>query len=293
MRVIVMALLLASFNAHAANIYVIEDGAILPGYHGQLGSKLLKETCFSVSPDEKRFKATDANNTLYRGFYEYRQASLCRNGASKMDGFGATLARTQGLPGSLGRAGVADVPVSVTTDSHHSVVADVIKSNTSSGVRQWHVMDEFLIGLNLLGERTYVNHNALTQGSSSSNLVRALDNIADGFFSLNGVEVVNISSHQDNRFEWPCDSHPDVRSDATRVDYMNAITSLRNKGVTVVVATANSSVYPNNPGNRLQDNYKMPFPACLSTTVAVGGLSSAGFAQGAIAPVTFPPELSP
>jgi len=285
MRTLILAIMLTSLPVHAANIYVVEQGGLLSGYRPQLGNKLMEETCFSVTSDNRRLRQTDSNNREHRAFYQYKQASLCRGGSGRLQAPGATLVRTD-LVGALGRPGFPDAPVPVTTDSHHSVVADVIKSNTTSGVKQWHVMQQFLLGVDGLGNAAFVNYNALTQGSSTSNLVRALEHIANGFFSLNGVKVINISSHEENRFEWPCDNNPEVRSSASRVDLMDAISRLRNRGVTTVVATANSSRYPNQPGNRLQDNYKMPFPACLSTTVSVGGLSNQGFAQGAIAPGT-------
>ncbi|MFQ3245599.1 MAG: hypothetical protein ACI9SP_002247 [Arenicella sp.] len=211
---------------------------------------------------------------------------LCKDGKGVVRGDRATILRTEGLPGALGRNGQPDDPVNVVTDNHHTTIAFIIRANTSSGVKHWPVAQDFLIGTNALGEKDYVIYRALEQGGSTANIVRALRHIAEGFVSLEGVEVVSISQHENNRFEWPCDNHPEVRSDQTRVNYMEAIARLKSKGVTVVTATANSTIYPQSPGNRLFDNYEMPFPACLSTTVAVGGLSNQGVAQGAISPGT-------
>ncbi|MBL4672071.1 MAG: hypothetical protein JKX81_07390 [Arenicella sp.] len=59
---------------------------------------------------------------------------------------------------------------------------------------------------------------------------------------------------------------------------------LRDRGVTFVTGTDNSVVYPSNGGDVTRDNDQIPFPACLSTTIAVGGLSNLEVAQGALGP---------
>lgn len=292
MRMLFLVLLLFAFATKAANIYVI-DGGIMPAYLPQLSDRLLKQSCYSASGDSKRYIAADTNNTAFRGYYQYRFASLCQNTRAEQHGNSVSILRTHSLPGALGKGGRPDVPVSVVTHQHQTIIADIIKQNTSSAVKQWHVHNEHLVGLNTSGQADWANYNTLKQIGGVVSTVRALRDIAEGSLSLNGVRVVNLSqlvpesgTAISDRYDWPCDTHPDVLGLEVLKTYAKAVSDLRNRGVIVVAATDNSVVYPTNRGDRLKDNYKMPFPACLSTTVAVGGLSNTRYAQGAIGPGT-------
>jgi len=294
MRVLLMTLLLVVASAKGANIYVI-DGGLEPVYIPQIQNRLLRESCYSVNGDSKRSLLTDSNNTFHSKFYQYRWASLCFNTSGEQHGnpgSNVSTLRTHNLPGAEGRNGFPDVSVEVNTDQHQTVVAGIIKDNTSVGVKQWHVHNESLLGLNNFGAIDYANYNTLNQSGRTLHTVQALKDLADGSLSLNGVRVISMSqfvpksssSDIDDRYTWPCDNHPDVRRLGILNDYARHISTLRQSGVIFVTATDNSVIYPSNNGDLVRDNDKIPFPACLSTTIAVGGLSNSGVAQGALGP---------
>jgi len=274
-------------SANAANIYVI-DGGIHPGYYPQIQDRIIAESCYSMPGDRKRLVPTDSNNPNYSHYYEYQFASLCRNKSSEQHGNGASILRVDDLPGALGRGSVPDVSVPVELNTHQSVIADVIKTNTSPTVKQWHAHGELLVGRNNLGAIDWLNYNTLTQETNIVFINQALMDLGKAPVGLKGVSVLSFSEvprgtvEEDYqlRYPTPCDNHPDILKAGKFRDMAYDISRLRSLGVTVVTATDNTQ------NDRFLDNYVLPFPSCLSTTVSVGGIDAAGEAQGTIGPHT-------
>lgn len=287
MRIILFGLCLVvlSTNAGAGNIFVVDSG-LYPVYRSQLhgAGRLLKESCYSANGDLRRLLTADFNNPTYSHYYQYKYASLCLNKSDEYHGNSASTLRKLDLPGALGKGGNPDVSVPVITSPHQNIIANVITNNTSSSVKQWHVHADVLLGLNTLGEIDWTNYNVLDQTTSVVSIINALEDLGSAFHGLNGVKIVNISSiapeapdQIERRYTTPCDNHPTVRK-GILLKYSNEISRLRSRGVTVVVGTDNTQ------NNQALDNYELPFPACLSTTVAVAGLDNFGRAQGTIGP---------
>jgi hypothetical protein len=283
MKALLLGLGLVSLSATGANIYVVDSG-LYPQYRQQLedSGRLLNESCFSAAGDLDDYVVADTNNNIHRGFYFYKGASLCQNTQGEDHGEGASVLRT-GLRGAVGRQSSDDEPVPVITAPHHNIIANVITNNTAPGVKQWHAHDQALVGrTDNTGKLVFTRYDSLNQITSIPKTLAALEDLNSIGQSLNGVRVVSISSIvpeidnvSERRYTSPCDNHPTVRGGIIR-DYADAIQDLRSKGVLIVVGTDNTR------DDIDLDNYKMPFPACLSTTVAVGGIDSIGRAQGAL-----------
>jgi hypothetical protein len=288
-RILLGLFCLVSLPVSAANIYILDSG-LYSQYQAQLkaSGRLLRESCYSLGGDVRRYRQSQPNPQV-RGIYQYKGASLCHDASAEDHGDGASILRTSGLLGSVGHLGYPDKPVPVVTTPHQNVIGNVITSNTSSGVKQWHVHNQTLVGRNVFGEIDWADYNNLKQVGGVNKIIAALEDLGGAFHGLNGVKVVNISSilppspnEVEERYVTPCDNHPTVTRAGILKEYAAQIRRLRNRGVVVVVGTANTTP----GGNQALDNYEMPFPACLSTTVAIGGLDQVGKAQGAIGPHT-------
>jgi hypothetical protein len=298
MRTFILMLLLVSVSAKGVNIMVI-DGGLEPGYRNTLANqnRILRESCYSNSMQLRQPKPASSLDPKYRLYYDYLIASLCQDTQEVQHGIGASVLRTwqpqnpSHLLGAEGRSGIPDDGVPVDIGDHQTIIAGVIAANTPQSVRQWHAHNESLVGFDGLGEPSFQRYTNLNQGGRATFTVDALKDAAEG--SLFGVKVISISefvgsplgtSDISDRYTTPCDNHPDVTDPGLLNNYAKYIKMLRDRGVIFVVATDNSVVYPSNNGDLTRDNDKIPFPACLSTTIAVGGLSSLEAAQGALGP---------
>ena len=300
MKRLIWMLLLAPLSVKAANIMVI-DGGLEPNYRFTLvnQNRLLKESCYSFDGEIRKFQVAHPDNQRFSAFYEYIGASLCQDETSKDTSPGASVIRlwdpdiNSHLLGAEGKNGQPDVGVPIIASDHQTVIAGTISENTPASIKQWHVHIESVIGINNQGELAYTNYNSLDQSGRPIHTIEALRDLAEGFESLNGIRVISVSSfvgkplnnpNINDRYTAPCDNHPDVTRSGLLNDYARHIKTLRDRGVTFVTGTDNSAVYPNESGDLIRDNDKIPFPACLSTTVAVGGLSNQEVAQGALGP---------
>jgi subtilisin family serine protease len=108
-------------------------------------------------------------------------------------------------------------------------------------------------------------------------LNEALDDSSRGtFLSRNGVRVVNLSLSTDFSFSTPCDSSSAITDDFDLNSVRRSINRLKSQGVTVVASTSNHEY------DEFLDNHLMPFPACLSGTIAVAAVDNSNIVRGAI-----------
>jgi len=263
---------------------MVIDTGLHPVYYQDLEAddRLLRESCYSMpgSPFKtEREQIIGLNGTLYK----YKWVSLCRNNRSEQHGSLASMVRTDGIR-VLRNAGNRNRDLEVRHLHHQSTVADVITSNTAQSVKQWHTHIMRLLGqFDPNTEKFLYTHADFLQKSAGSEpLSRALKDVAFGSLGLNGVEVINFSGGRTGEvYPTPCDNHPEITRDDKSVEIMGYINRLYNRGVMTVAASANHT------GINERDNYKMPFPACLSRTISVSGYrESNGSVLGAVSPHT-------
>lgn len=267
-------LTLISSSLFAANVYVMDAG-FNNQFYSQIKNRFINETCHSLYGGDKR-RVQD--NTFSGGrFYEYKQASLCTNELGLMYGNGAAMVRTGNLPGHRGgQTGDRDVDTQFSgrLRYHHYMVGNVITQNTSSSVRQWHSHPRILLGRN--GGQEWTRYNEIRSSLGTDELLNGLNYLASNANLAKGIEVVNLSIGAGSMlFSTPCDLNTEVVNEPQLLRWKNIIESLRNKGITVVASSGNTGA-----------TRKMGFPACLSTTIAVGGVDSSGKIYGDISPHT-------
>lgn len=276
MKLKITGLVLLSFSmqAHSVNVHIFDVG-IKPSEYVYLQDRILTEGCYSSSGTDSISERDSATGVTV---YSYKSASLCSNEQSRMRGPNAAIIRTQNLPGQRGGN---FPPIEIRVDqrqgaSHQALVGSTVKQLTSPSVKQWHTSVYTLFGAN--GGRDYAKHSAVNYGFSGRHSAEALEDFSRGtFLSRNGVRVVNMSYGFNTGYPTPCDSNPDITSSSDFRKIRDAIDRLNRQGVTVVAATRN-----HRGGAEENDNHIMPFPACLSGTVAVAAVDYSNSIRGAI-----------
>jgi len=137
-RVLLLALLLISSKSYSANVYIMDAG-FSTQFYSRIQPRIIQESCHSFFGGDDRVSKDDASGG--GRFYEYRRASLCRNKNELMVGSGASLVRTDDLPGHRGGQ-EGDVDVDPLRDGnrryHQYLVGNIVMQNTSPSVLQWH-----------------------------------------------------------------------------------------------------------------------------------------------------------
>jgi len=268
-----IAMFLVSAHAYAVNVHIIDLG-INPNHYPFIQDRVIAEGCYSYSGTTFR---SIRDRTTGAFVYDYKKASLCRNEQSTMRGANASIIRTTNLPGQTD-GNLPPINVAVLQRpkaSHHGIVGSIVKDLTSPAVKQWHTNVLSLIGTN--GSETWTRHNAVEFEPHMSHLSNALEEFSRGtFLSRNGVRVVNISIGTEAAFSTPCDNNSFIVRDSNLTEIRNSINRLKGQGVSVVVSTRNHQF------SETSDNHVMPFPACLSGTVAVGAVDNSNVVRGAI-----------
>jgi len=253
-----------------ANIYVLDNG-IQGYYYNTLKPRLLRESCYSYSRDD-RIINVDTNTGAK--IYSYKWASLCRNKLGVMHGTKASMLRTTDLPAQRGGRQQDGTPfpdrnITVTTDNHQTNIAGILVHHTSDSVKQWHAHSEGLAGVNRVTQQyVYSPGFSLTRKTPDdwTRVGNALQALASG--DKRGVVAVNLSFDDRERYSTPCDNNSSIFVNSGKSKTASAIRRLNASGIAVVAATANST------GSNERDNKVLPFPACLSSTVAVAAVRS-------------------